>query len=59
MDCCVEGLHSYVTHNGVTVRGEIPVSIMMGAVRELAHDSFHVQMDDSDILGCPASAWRD
>ncbi|MEM6991170.1 MAG: AmmeMemoRadiSam system protein B [Myxococcota bacterium] len=65
----VQGLYDYVVENEVTVCGEIPVSIMMVALRELGHtsmellergNSFHVLMDDSDIIGYPAAAaWAD
>ncbi|MBL4684134.1 MAG: AmmeMemoRadiSam system protein B [Nannocystaceae bacterium] len=61
----VQGLYDYVIDNEVSVCGEIPVSIMMVALRELGHESmellergnsFHVKMDDSDIIGYPAAA---
>lgn len=61
----VDGLYDYVIDNAVSVCGEIPVSIMMVALRELGHErmellqrgnSFHVLMDDSDIIGYPAAA---
>ncbi len=65
----VQGLYDYVVDNEVTVCGEIPVSIMMVALRELGHtsmellergNSFHVTMDDQDIIGYPAAAaWAD
>lgn len=65
----VQGLYDYVTDNEVTVCGEIPVSIMMVALRELGvqrmellelGSSFHVRMDDTDVIGYPAAAaWAD
>ena len=69
VDLDVQGLYDYVTDNEVTICGEIPVSIMMVVLRELGVDrmellergnSFHVQMDDTDIIGYPAAAaWAD
>jgi len=61
----VQGLYDYVVDNEVTICGEIPVSIMMATLRELGiarmellelGNSFHVQMDDADVIGYPAAA---
>jgi AmmeMemoRadiSam system protein B len=64
----VQGLHDYVTTEDVSVCGEIPVAIMMVALRELGvagmeilarGNSMHVNDDDTDVIGYPAAAaWR-
>ena len=65
----VGGFHDYVVDNEVTICGEIPTSIMMVALRELGvsgmeqlarDNSFHVTMDDADVIGYPAlAAWAE
>ena len=64
----VQGLYDYVTGEQVSVCGEIPVAIMMVALRELGAsgmdvlargNSLHVNPDESDVIGYPAAAaWR-
>lgn len=63
----VQGLYDYVIDFDVTICGEIPVSIMMVALRELGHtsmeliergNSLHISMDEDSIIGYPAmAAW--
>jgi AmmeMemoRadiSam system protein B len=65
----VQGLHDYVTSESVSICGEIPVAIMMVALRELGlsgmelitrGNSLHVNEDESDVIGYPAAAaWRE
>lgn len=61
----VQGLHDFVTGEDVSICGEIPVSIMMVALRELGHgsmevlargNSLHVNDDETDVIGYPAAA---
>ena len=64
----VEGLRDYVTTDDVSICGEIPVSIMMVALRELGvsgmevlarGNSLHANDDETDVIGYPAAAaWR-
>ena len=64
----VQGLHDYVTDENVSVCGEIPVAIMMAALRELdvpgmeilaRGNSVHVTGDENAVIGYPAAAaWR-
>lgn len=64
----VEGLHTYVTSNEVSICGEIPTAIMMVAVRELGAagidvlaigDSLDANPDEADVIGYPAAAaWK-
>lgn len=61
----VEGLHSYVTEDRITICGEIPTAIMMATLRALGHDemeivalgsNYHRSGDASDVVGYPAAA---
>ena len=68
-DLDVEGLHDFVTTEGVTICGEIPTAIMMATLRELGYsamdmaergNSLHANPDETDVIGYPAAiAWKD